>query len=238
MNVSRLENEYLSVNQRTLHIWREHPGIGDIRKEHYYDPVKLALATGIQPPVLDLVADLLRELHRLMAGDRLADILPLSSFHFTFLPLTLPLYAENEPLPAKTEQLTTIWSEYQAQPIVIKQLRLVALPSQLLLAGIPDDPAIALRQSFCESILHSQWKDELLARHAGSSLPAPFWHSTLLRYDAACLPAELRKLFIRHQATRFGNVAADLTLARVNYNWEKCYPVKEFSSKKSCKLSE
>jgi hypothetical protein len=100
----------------------------------------------------------------------------------------------------------------------------VALPSQLLLAGIPDEPAIAMRQSFCEKILASSWKNELLVRHANSPLPAPFWHSTLLRYNADFLPAEVRQFFLERQGIDFGDVAGELTLAKINYNWTKCYP--------------
>lgn len=222
MDATQLQNVYNATNQKTLSLWRENPGIGEIRTAHYYDPDKLALATGIQPPLPDPVVGLIRNLEQLVAGDRLADILPVSSVHFTFLPLTLPLYEENEPLPAKAEQLTDIWREYQGKRIAIRQLRLVALPGQLLLAGIPDDPAIAMRQSFCERVLNSQWKEELLQRHTGSPLPAPFWHSTLLRYSAAFLPLALREFFARHQAVDFGEVSGELVLARVNYNWTTC----------------
>ncbi|MDK9364500.1 MULTISPECIES: hypothetical protein [Lelliottia] len=222
MRTSQLQNVYSATNQKTLSIWRETPGIGEIRTERYYDPDKLALATGIRPQVPAPVAGLIRELAALVQRDRLADMLPLSSVHFTFLPLTLPLYEENEPLPAKTRQLEDIWREYQGKHIVIRHLRLVALPGQLLLAGIPDDPAIAMRQSFCESVLKSQWKEELLQRHAGSPLPAPFWHSTILRYNAQFLPEALRDFFARHQAVDFGEVSGELVLARVNYNWTTC----------------
>ncbi len=136
-----------------------------------------------------------------------------------------PLFNENEPLPEKVEELTKIWTEFDAERIVIRDLRLVALPSQLLLAGIPDNPAIAMRQSFCEQVLNSQWKKELQLRHSGSPLPAPFWHSTLLRYGADFLPAPVRQFIIERQAVNFGDVSGELKLARVNYNWTTCYPL-------------
>lgn len=222
MKTSQLQKVYSAANQKTLALWRENPGIGAIRTERYYDPDKLALATGIRPPVPAPVSGLIRELEALVKGDRLAELLPVSSVHFTFLPLTLPLYEEHEPLPAKVGQLEDIWREYQGKHIVIRQLRLVALPGQLLLAGIPDDPAIAMRQLFCESVLKSQWKEELLQRHTGSPLSAPFWHTTLLRYSAEFLPEALRAYFARHQADDFGEVSGVLVLARVSYNWTRC----------------
>lgn len=224
MTLMSLPDVYRATNANTLAMWEENAGIGDVRKENYYDPVKFALATGLQPPISAPVSRLLDELKKLTGDDPLADTLPAQGFHFTFLPLTQPLYKVDEPLPVKVEQLRTIWAEYQAKKNVIRKLRLVALPSQLLLAGIPDEPAIAMRQSFCEKILASSWKNELLVRHANSPLPAPFWHSTLLRYNAEFLPAEVRQFFIKRQNIDFGDVAGELTLAKINYNWTKCYP--------------
>ena len=223
MTLMSLPDVYRATNANTLAMWEENAGIGNVRKENYYDPVKFALATGLQPPISAPVSRLLDELKKLTGDDPLADTLPAQGFHFTFLPLTQPLYKVDEPLPAKVEQLRTIWAEYQAKKIVIRKLRLVALPSQLLLAGIPDEPAIAMRQSFCEKILASSWKNELLVRHANSPLPAPFWHSTLLRYNADFLPTEVRRFFLERQGIDFGDVAGELTLAKINYNWTKCY---------------
>ena len=224
MTLMSLPDVYRSTNANTLAMWKENAGIGEVRKENYYDPVKFALATGLQPPISVPVLRLLDELKKLTGDDPLADTLPAQGFHFTFLPLTQPLYKVDEPFPAKIEELRTIWAEYEAKKIVIRNLRLVALPSQLLLAGIPDDPAIAMRHSFCEKILASSWKNELLVRHANSPLPAPFWHSTLLRYNADFLPTEVRQFFIERQNIDFGEVAGELTLAKINYNWTKCYP--------------
>ncbi|EPA9745388.1 hypothetical protein ACQ9OV_001744 [Cronobacter malonaticus] len=207
-------------------MWSKHAGIGEIRKENYYDPVKLALATGIRPTVSLNVSRLLCELQQLTQDDPLADILPAHGLHFTFLPLTLPLYNINEPLPANVEQLITLWAPFDAKKIIIRNLQLVALPGQLLLAGIPEHPAIALRHSFCDKVLESDWKHELLRRHTGSPLPAPFWHSTLLRYNAAFLPATLRQFFLKRQDMDFGDVTGELILAKVNYNWTQCYPLR------------
>ncbi len=220
-----LPDIYRSTNFNTIGMWEDNAGIGKIREENYYDPVKLALATGIKPRMPFSVSQLIDELNELMRDDPLADILPEYSFHFTFLPLTLPLYMANERLPSKVEQLENIWAGYHSKKIVIRNLRLIALPSQLLLAGIPDEPAIAMRQSFCEEILESNWKDELLMRHSNSPLPAPFWHSTILRYSAAFIPATVREFFLERQEIDYGDVVGELTLARISYNWVKFYPL-------------
>ncbi|EFM21939.1 MULTISPECIES: hypothetical protein [unclassified Pantoea] len=220
-----LQNLYRSTNENTTAIWAKNTGVGDIKQGNYYDPVRLALASGIQPPVSLDASRLIGELQQLTKDDPLADVLPPEGFHFTFLPLTLPFMNESEPLPGKVAELTKIWTGFDAKRIVIRDLRLVALPSQLLLAGIPDSTAIAMRQSFCESVLNSQWKNELQMRHSGSPLPAPFWHSTLLRYGADFLPTSLRQYIFERQSVNFGDVTGDLKLAKVNYNWTICYPL-------------
>ncbi|MCE1493570.1 hypothetical protein LWU33_15870 [Enterobacter hormaechei] len=220
-----LPDIYRSTNLNTIGMWKDNAEIGEIREENYYDPVKLALATGIKPHMPFSISLLIDELNELIRDDPLADILPEHGFHFTFLPLTLPLYKANERLPSKVEQLKNIWAGYHSKKIVIRNLRLIALPSQLLLAGIPDEPAIAMRQSFCERILESKWKDELLMRHSSSPLPAPFWHSTILRYSAAFIPATVREFFLERREIDYGDVVGELTLARISYNWEKFYPL-------------
>lgn len=77
--------------------------------------------------------------------------------------------------------------------ITVRELRLVALPNQLLLAGIPDTLALRQRQAFCERLLTTDWQAALRLRHGNTPLPAPFWHTTLLRYQADCLPESLRR---------------------------------------------
>lgn len=226
MNAISLQNRYHAVNNNTAALWAENAGIGKVREENYYDPTRLALATGMRPSVTADISRLIAKLTQLTAGDRLADTLPACGLHFTFLPLTLPLYHADEPLPAKVDQLMAIWREFAAEKVVITHLRLVALPDQLLLAGIPVHPALALREQFCAKVLDSQWKNELLMRHAGRALPAPFWHSTLLRYGATFLPEPVRAFFFEHQTATFGDVAGELTLVKTNYNWTECHPLK------------
>lgn len=81
-----LQNMYLSANEKTVAMWAKNAGIGEIRGKNYYDPVKLALAAGIQPPVPFSVSRLIGELQQLTKDDPLADTLPTQDFHFTFLP--------------------------------------------------------------------------------------------------------------------------------------------------------
>ena len=209
-----LEESYQATSSKTLALWQANPGFGESRAERY-DPHRLAIASGIKPVLTERVQTLMTELHELVAHDPAADAMPLASFHLTFLPITQPIY---EGLP-DTADLEALWQPYQGRPLVVRDLRLVALPSQLLLAGVVDEDTKVLREQFCADVLNSRWRDLILARHANSPLPAPFWHSTLLRYQAERLPPALRDFFARHRSSRFGSLEGLLQLCLVNYNW-------------------
>lgn len=118
MNSVNLQKMYRSANENTIAMWLKNAGIGKVREENYYDPLKLALAAGIKPHVPDCVSLLIDELKCLTKDDPLADTLPTQGLHFTFLPLTLPLYKVNEQLPEKMEQLTNIWTEFHAKKLL------------------------------------------------------------------------------------------------------------------------
>jgi hypothetical protein len=214
---------YEATSEKTLAAWQRAPDCGEERLQAYYDPHKLALASGIQPSMPAAVFTLLKQLTLLTDGDERADTMPPDGLHFTFLPVTLPLYADHQQ-PEELAQLLVLWQAWQARPIRINALRLVALPSQLLLAGIPDEQSVQARQKFCDALLNSPWRDRLIARHTNTQLPPPFWHTTLLRYRAQYLPLRLRHFFEQYQHQRYGSVEGSLTLARVNYNWTFVLP--------------
>ncbi|CAH0143519.1 hypothetical protein ACLEXY_08360 [Enterobacter ludwigii] len=224
METSDLEKHYHDTNAKTLALWETRDGIGAVR-EPFYATQKLALATGFQPEMTASLDMLFRELRALTRHDSLVDLQPPSGFHFTFVPITLPLYDENAPLPAKTHQLIDAWTPFAGLGITVRELRLVALPNQLLLAGIPDTLALRQRQAFCERLLTTDWQAALRLRHGNTPLPAPFWHTTLLRYQADCLPESLRAFFRERRMQRYGEVCGELKLNVVNYNWTLCRAV-------------
>ncbi|MGK9174541.1 hypothetical protein KXR87_15130 [Yokenella regensburgei] len=214
---------YEATSEKTLAAWLTAPDCGAPMHQPYYDPHKLALATGFQPAMPEGISALRHALASLTQGDERADVLPPDGFHFTFLPVTLPLY-EQYGQPEDIAPLLTLWQTWRQQQVQIRDLRLVALPGQLLLAGIPDEESLRSRQAFCEALLASPWRDRLIARHAHTPLPPPFWHTTLLRYRAQFLPLPVRHFFMQHRHQRFGSVAGGVILAQVNYNWTQVYP--------------
>lgn len=215
---------YEATSERTLVAWQKAPDCGEVMQQRYYDPHKLALASGIQPPISTSIASLRQQLAILSGGDTLADIMPANGLHFTFLPLTLPLYTDTEQ-PENMDALMALWHRWQQSTVQIRELRLVALPSQLLLAGIPDEQSQRARQQCCNALLASPWRNHVIDRHAHTPLPAPFWHTTLLRYRAQYLPPSLRHFFLAHRHQRYGSVEGTLKLALVNYNWTRVLPI-------------
>ena len=163
---------YEATSERTLAAWQQVPDCGEVMQNAHYDPHRLALATGIQPPLSGAIASLRQKLAALTGDDPLADCMPASGLHFTFLPVTLPLHEKGQ------------------------------------------------------TLLSSPWRDSLLARHKTTPLPPPFWHTTLLRYQAQCLPVPLRRFFIQERNRRYGDVAGPLILGLVNYNWTRVERIK------------
>ncbi len=215
---------YEATSERSLVAWQKAPDCGAIMQQDYYDPHKLALASGIQPPLSDAVASLRQQLAIEANGDMLANVMPADGLHFTFLPVTLPLYTTAEP-PDSITTLLTLWQRWRHHTVRISELRLVALPGQILLAGMPDEKSQQARQQFCEALLASPWRNHLLERHAHTPLPPPFWHTTLLRYRAQYLPPSLRCFFLANRQQRYGSVEGTLKLAQVNYNWTRVLPI-------------
>ncbi|WP_436893906.1 hypothetical protein [Siccibacter turicensis] len=219
MTHETLDARYQHTSHQTQALWRAQHGVGDVMTQDYYDTGTLAPVTGIQPRPGPAIERLLADINALAGDDPLADAMPANGLHFTFLPVMLPRYRPSEQ-PEHLALLTRLWREYCAgHPLTLSRLRLVALPSQLLLAGIPDAHSLRQRAAFAQALLETPFRDDLLARHATTPLPAPFWHSTLLRYRAQRLPARFQRYFADHQQQDYGSVSAPVTLVMANYNW-------------------
>ncbi|PWC19666.1 hypothetical protein [Brenneria corticis] len=213
-----LQDLYHSTSEATLQQWEKQSGIGELMKGHYYDTSRLAFTSGFQPPATPDIRRLLAQLDELAGNDPLADVMPVYGLHFTFLPITQQIYSPDRQ-PDNFSELQSLWQEYEGKTVRISDLRLVALPGQLLLAGIPDKESIAARHQLASSLLASSWQEALRNRHANTPLPAPFWHSTLLRYRAQRLPEAFRQFFIAQRHQRYGSVHGRLKLVLSNYNW-------------------
>lgn len=224
-NSEELQQLYTQTSEKTLAKWAMHPGIGQVRGEAFYEPHKLAITSGIQPALTPPLSQLLHELHELAHNDPLADVMPYSGLHFTFFAITMPLYQCRD-ISMLDQQLPAIFAEH-AQNLVatISNLRLVALPNQLMIAGTPDLDSQSAKAAFARQLLDSPWREKLRDRHGDIPLPPPFWHSTLLRYQAEFIPQHFRDYFLAHQSHHYGDVTAQVQLAFTNYNWTEVHRV-------------
>ncbi|RRZ93513.1 hypothetical protein [Erwinia sp. 198] len=219
MEEKSLTQIYHQRSQETLHIWRN-PTTAKAYSGFYPENLK-AIATGIQPALTQPISTLLAELREVVLDDPLADIMQPDHFHLTFLAVTPSCYDQRHQ-PEGVEGLTRIAAAHCLEKeLVVRELRLVALPNQLLIAGIANAADIARREAFWQALQHSDYAGLLKERYSGSARPPTFWHSTLLRYNAAVLPERLQQFFKARMNQRYGEITGTIQLRLVTYNWSQ-----------------
>lgn len=213
-----LRQEYDQRCQETLRFWQQCAHQAQAPLDAFYPANKRAITTGIRPALPAAANALLHDLTQITAGDPLAETAKPDQLHFTFLAITTAIF-DDMPPPYMLASLRLIWPG--PFPLRIRNLRLVALPNQLLLAGEPDAESIEQRQELVNMLANSPWKAGLVQRYQHDSLPPRFWHSTILRYRATTLPAELRDWFIAQKHRNYGEVVAHTELVLADYQWQQ-----------------
>lgn len=215
-----IEAAYQRATECTLALWEATPSIGARREPEYVDgPLVLTSGDllGEHPPVRELHT----ELCEATQGDALADPNPPDSLHFTFLAFSVQRFAGLEGLPLLDELRSIFARHCEGHVFRLTDLRLVALPRALLLAGLPDVESQERRTAFALDLLQSSLGKPLRARYPDGVIPPLFWHSTLLRYSADCLPRGLREFFLSRQHLRYGEVTLPIRLLATSYNWRQ-----------------
>ncbi len=211
--------QYDATCQATAARWADHAHVGTVRDRPFH-PTRLSVTTGSFLGPLAPILEVLSRIHRLVDGDPLADPLDPGALHFTFLALSQPDYPSLADLPDLADVKRLFIRHCHRQCFALHDLRLVALPNALLIAGSPDDPTAARRLAFAQDLLASPWAGRLHARYPTGAIPPAFWHSTLVRYQADYLPGRLRRFFAENQAARYGDVSLAIHLLATNYNWQ------------------
>lgn len=212
-----IQKAYDDANRRTREVWHSHPDTGAVRTEPFYHPTRLAITSGNRAG--PAMAGLLSELEAVTQGDPLADVAPPGGMHFTFFCVTQALYDKPEDAEGAGE-LTDIFRKHCDGHIMhIRDLRLIALPDQMLLAGFPDEESQRVRQSLVNDLMKTPWAEKIWERFPHTEIPQVFWHSTLLRYGAQYLPEPLRVWFDENQHRNFGSLSLPVKLVMTNYNW-------------------
>ncbi len=216
---SVFDDIYSRRSHETLALWQKAPGQDVAFQGEFYPESLKAVATGIQPQLSQPIIALLERLQALTAGDAKADVMQTRHFHLTFLAITPAIYDDTS-APRQTAELKRLFTKHCGDsPLIVRELRLVALPNQLLLAGCPDEESLRRRQRFWHDLQNSSFAKQLQQRYPGAVGPPAFWHSTLLRYQAARLPACVQDYFIHQQNVRYGRISGNIKLRLVTYNW-------------------
>ncbi|MGC6387090.1 hypothetical protein ACMV8I_05415 [Ewingella sp. S1.OA.A_B6] len=217
----RIHQAYNDVTQNTLKLWERSDGCGSVRDKPFYHPTKLAFSSGNRPELGPELLLLLSAMQEVTQDDPLADLNPASGVHFSFFPISNALY-DSVGQADEREEVAAIFNRCCAGHVMhISQLRLVALPNQILLAGIPDQQSLDVRKRLAGALLDSRWQDNVRARYPSGDIPQLFWHSTLLRYNAEFISPELHALFLRFQNHNFGDISLPVRLVMCNYNWQQ-----------------
>lgn len=155
---------YAQRNRETQQCWRQETASAHQQADKFFYPAGLhALTSGIQPVLNPQIQSLLADLRGLTQGDPLADVMRAEHFHVTFLPVTPARYQSPQQLPALAGLRDAFRQNVTDSSLRVDALRLVALPDQLLLAGIPEGHAVAQRAACWNALLSlEEWRDLLL----------------------------------------------------------------------------
>ncbi len=211
---------YDATCEGTVARWAKRGDIGDVVDRPFH-PTKLSLTTGNLPGPLASILDVLAQIRRSVDGDPLADALdPACSAFYVSGPLSTGLIPSLDHLPDLTDVRQAFARHCHGQTFRLHNLRLVALPNALLIAGSPDASSASRRAAFAESLLASSWAGALRARYPKGDIPPAFWHSTLVRYHADRLPGHVRRIFTANRMARYGDVSLEIGLLATDYHWQ------------------
>lgn len=219
-NENYLQNVYTNRSQETIHEWLLELENNFNEKDVAFYPEKLlALTSGIQPELNPQIRVLLSDLRSLTNVDPLAEVMSEENFHMTFLAVTQSIYESYEDTADIVDLIERFSLIIRNSTLNVKELQLVALPNQLLLAGIPDSNSISLRQNFWNDLMSSDWQSKLQDRYPGKALPPDFWHTTIMRYKSKKLPPLVREYFLSNSDMRYGETEGKIKLVLALYNW-------------------
>ncbi|MCW1834588.1 hypothetical protein OLZ33_21710 [Pantoea ananatis] len=219
-NENYLQKVYTNRSQETIHEWLLELEKNFNEKDVVFYPEKLlALTSGIHPELNPQIRVLLSDLRSLTNDDQLAEVMSEENFHMTFLAVTQSIYESYEDITDIADLTERFSLIIRNSTLNVKELQLVALPNQLLLAGIPDRDSITLRQRFWEELISSDWQSKLHDRYPRKALPPDFWHTTLLRYKSKKLPPQIREYFLSNSEKRYGEIDGKIKLVLAPYNW-------------------
>jgi hypothetical protein len=221
MNFERtLLTAYANTTRHTLQCWKEQPTVGQTRPAPYHKSY-LGIATGNVIHIADWLSELHEELTMYAQHDARLDVVPRDSVHFTFLALATTAFESIDDVPKEVEHLIPLYETHvRSMTFCVRRVSLLPLQNALLMAGIPTAESFEARRAFAKAVLSSAWEPWLRDRY--SSIPPLFWHTTLARYDAECLPDAIRRMYQRYSTKTLPAIeVGSPLLAATTYNWSR-----------------
>lgn len=213
------------MTARALEAWARGPDAGERIPA---DPLRtrLGVSSGRTFAATGALARLHADLLALSAGDADVDVVPAASLHFTFLALAWDHYASADKVP-NTSQLRPLFAARAWNiPFALTQIRLVAIPGALLLAGIPDPVSAAARAGLAADLMAADWAPHITERYRGYPFPPRIWHTTLARSRRQRATPGMRALFAEYRDSAFDDLALGPPwLVAANYNWTMMEPI-------------
>ena len=216
---THLDAEYTDMTARGLAAWASAPSAGERIPA---DPLRkrLGVTSGRLFAPSGALVDLHAALVSLATEDADVDVVPANSLHFTFLALAWDHYASAAEVP-NTSQLRPLFAARTRDvPFRLEQLRLVAIPGALLLAGIPDHASATARAGLAADLMAADWAPHIAERYRGYPFPPRIWHTTLARSRRQFATPGMRALFAEYRDSAFDDLALGPPwLVAANYNW-------------------
>lgn len=211
---------YTDRSLETIREWSA-DRIENSKKDIVFYPEKLlALTSGTQPDLNLKIRTLMADIYSLTINDPFAEVIRKENFHITFLAITQSIYESLEDVAALSNLKDRFGFVIRNNELKVRDLRLVALPNQLLLAGTPDNSSIILRQKMWDDLINSEWASKLISRYQGNT-PPDFWHTTILRYKSHSLPPLIKDYFLSHCKNRYDGIEGKINLVLAPYDWHK-----------------
>ena len=212
--------EYAHITSWAQSSWSQDAGVGKLigAPEGYS---KIALSVGSQFQATPALGELFENLSTLAAKDKSLLMIAPANLHFTFLALTNHQWSRESDIPATLiKEVLPLANNIESFAWTLQELKLVAGPNFLLLAGTPSAEAIAARRAFCEAILRSKCATLTKERYANQAFPPILWHTTLCRSTYERFPKLVRDFNAQNQNKIWGNLELPRPLVRtVNYDW-------------------
>jgi len=215
-----LDTLYLKTTQQSLVEWQLHPDPGAHVGHTHLTGWGVAAGKKFQATGhLKWVLEALQQL----ASSSVTPMKP-ENLHFTFLAIAKHIYAGPKDVPPLFAQAIAISKKYlPSVKMHISNLRLVALPNTVVLAGLPTEQLLEKRKEYVALMKNTDCWLEIEKFYGNLPIPPPFWHTTLLRCTTQRMPSRVREFFLSQQEACFDDLILEAPeFCAMKSDWSAC----------------